>query len=193
VFFGLGLFGLSLILNAYAISYATERASNPVTDLVLSNVPIFDVDALFVYGTMIVAMITIFVCLLQPKRIPFVLYGVALFFFIRSIFVSLTHIAPFMPYQSAEFGPTINRLFFGGDRFFSGHTGLPFFGAIAFWKEPFLRYFYLAASVFFAIIVLLGHLHYSIDVLSAFFITYTIYHMLVWLFPEEHQLFMSEK
>ena len=29
----------------------------------------------------------------------------------------------------------------------------------------------------FAAVVLLGHLHYSIDVASAFFITYTIYHI----------------
>ncbi|MDB5224439.1 MAG: hypothetical protein JWO43_61 [Candidatus Adlerbacteria bacterium] len=184
---------LSLVLNTYAIEYATDRASNPVTDLVLSNIPIFNVDALFVYGTLLVAIITVFVCLMQPKRLPMMLYGVALFFFIRSIFVSLTHIAPFMPYTSGEFGPAVSKLFFGGDRFFSGHTGLPFLGALAFWKEPFLRYFYLTASVFFGVIVLMGHLHYSIDVLSAFFITYSIYHLLIWLFPEEYALFTSEK
>ena len=46
-----------------------------------------------------------------------------------------------------------------------------------------LRYLFLAWSVFFGIVVLLGHLHYTIDVLSAFFITYGIVDIAKWLFP----------
>ena len=122
---------------------------------------------------------------------PFVFYGLALFYGIRSGFTSLTHIAPFYPHISDDFGATINKAFFGGDRFFSAHTGMPFMGALAFWREKPARYFFLAASLYFAVIVLLGHLHYSIDVLSAFFITYAIYHIAIWLFPTEYARFMS--
>jgi len=36
---------------------------------------------------------------------------------------------------------------------------------------------FIFLSISFGVIVLLGHLHYSIDVLAAFFITYTIRHI----------------
>lgn len=187
-----GVFLLSLVINQYAIIFATEKASNPVTDLILSNIPAFDVDKLFVYGTALVAAYGVALCLTEPRRIPFALRTVALFFVIRSIFVSLTHLAPFEPQLATDFGPTVNRIFFGGDRFFSGHTGLPFLAALAFWHIPFQRYFFLSVSIFFGVIVLMGHLHYSIDVLSAFFITYSIFSIAVWLFPKDYEIFKSK-
>lgn len=186
------LFASSFVVNLYAIHFATEHASNAVTDLILSNTPVFNVDDLFVYGTFFASTIGALFCLAHPKRVPFVLYTLALFYFIRSGFTSLTHIAPFAPHTATDFGTTINKAFFGGDRFFSAHTGLPFLGALAFWDNIPMRYFCLGTSFFFAVIVLLGHLHYSIDVLSAFFITYTIYHIALWLFPKEYALFISE-
>jgi hypothetical protein len=104
----------------------------------------------------------------------------------------LTHVAPFEAHYTYDFGERITNMFFGADQFFSGHTGLPFLGALAFWGIPKLRYFFLGSSLFFALIVLLGHLHYSIDVASAFFITYGIFHIAIWLFPGAFRLFMAE-
>ena len=54
------------------------------------------------------------------------------------------------------------------------------------------RIFFTAVAIFFGIIVLMGHLHYSIDVLSAFFITYSIYHIAKFLFKEDKILFDKE-
>jgi hypothetical protein len=48
---------------------------------------------------------------------------------------------------------------------------------LVFWKHYHLRIFFIALSFFFGAIVLMGHLHYSIDVVGAFFITYTVYHI----------------
>jgi hypothetical protein len=70
----------------------------------------------------------------------------------------------------------LNSIFYGGDLFFSGHTGLPFLAALAFWHIPTLRIFYLASTWYFGTVVLLGHYHYSIDVLAALF-----HH--IWDFP----------
>lgn len=194
LFPALAFFMASLVVNAAAISFSTERASNPVTDLILSNTPVFDVDMLFVYGTVFGAAVSIFLCLAHPKRIPFALYTVALFFFIRAGFVSLTHIAPFSPHTASDFtSPLVNRMFFGADRFFSGHAGLPFLGALVFWHDKIVRAFFIALSVFFSIIVLMGHLHYSIDVASAYFITYSIYHIALWLFPKERAMLVADE
>ncbi|MBX4191923.1 hypothetical protein KW798_00320 [Candidatus Parcubacteria bacterium] len=176
----------SLFFNFYAIHFASEKASNSVTDIILSNIPVFEVDGLFVYGTLAFATFTIIILLMYPNRIPFGLYAVALFFIIRSIFSMLTHIAPFESTYVSDFGPLITSSFFGGDLFFSGHTGMPFLGALAYWQIKWARYTFLAGSAFFAVVVLLGHLHYSIDVLAAYFITYTIYQIAAKTFHKEH-------
>jgi membrane-associated phospholipid phosphatase len=64
--------------------------------------------------------------------------------------------------------------------------------ALIFWREKGLRYLFILWSVYMGIVVLLGHLHYSIDVASAYFITYSIFCIAVWLFPKDHKLFFSD-
>jgi hypothetical protein len=178
----------SLTINFYAGLYAVKKASLPVTDIVLSNIRVYDVDVAFVYGTITFFTILTLVCFLRPNRLPFVVKSLALFVVIRSLFVVLTHIGPF-PSQILIESSILGKFTFGSDLFFSGHTGVPFLMALIFWGKPYLRGFFIASSLFFASVVLLGHLHYSIDVLSAFFITYTIYHMAEKLFKKEKRMF----
>ena len=123
--------------------------------------------------------------------------SIALFTLIRSVFVSLTHMSPFPTHA------IINSVFFnkeafagiftGNDLFFSGHTGLPFLLALMVWKDKKSRYIFLGFSLLFAVVVLLGHLHYSIDVLAAFFITYTIFDICQFFFKKDWKLFQEKK
>ncbi len=190
------LFFAALSINSYAENYTTSVASNSVTDIVLSNTPVFDVDALFVYGITIFIVFVVLVLLAHPQEIPFTLCSFALFYLTRSVFVSLTHIAPFPTETPINFtssiGIFLSHIFFGGDSlFFSAHTGAPFLLALIFWRQIWLRYIFLASSVFFGAVVLLGHIHYSIDVLSAFYISFGIYHMSVWLFRKDYLQFLA--
>jgi len=188
------LFIASAIANTLGAIYATEKASNPVTDIILSNIPTFDVDAPFVYGVMLLIVFIVTLLLIHPKRIPFTLYSLSIFFFVRAVFVSMTHLAPYPTHIAIDFqSRIILMLFAGGDEFFSGHTGTPFLMALLFWREKWLRYVFLAWSIFFGVIVLLGHIHYTIDVFSAFFITFGIYHIARWLFPKEYAMFMRDE
>ena len=123
---------------------------------------------------------------------PLALKAIALFLLVRAVFVSLTHIAPF-PIEPQTSAPFLNSIFFGSDLFFSGHTGLPFLAALAFWHIPALRFFYLCSTLFFGTIVLLGHYHYSIDVLAALFITHGIFQIARWLFRRDYALFRSSE
>jgi hypothetical protein len=183
----------SFLFNLYAISFATSHASNPVTDLILTNTPIIDVDGFFVYGTLSLILFIVIICLLHPKRAPFSLSAMALFWVIRGVFVSLTHLGPIETHITSDFGATIQNLFFNGhDYFFSGHTGVPFLFALIYWRETYLRYAFLVLSAYFGVVVLIGHLHYSIDVFGAFFITYTIYSLALYLFPQTRTLFMED-
>ena len=65
--------------------------------------------------------------------------------------------------------------------------------ALVFWHIPQWRMFYLAPTAFFGSVVLLGHYHYSIDVLAALFITHGIFQMSCWLFARDYALFRSSE
>src|ERR1035437_7950563 len=77
---------IALFINFYAGMYATESASSPVTDIILSNTPVYDLDGLFVYGTFLLTFFIFLISFHKPQRIPFVGKSVALFVIIRSIF-----------------------------------------------------------------------------------------------------------
>lgn len=188
---GLCLLAVSLFINYYAGIYATEKASNSVTDIFLSNIPVFDVDGVFVYGALIFWIWILLLILKDIRLAPFITRSVAIFVIIRSFFITLTHLGPF-PEQSVIVSNFIlNRLTFGGDLFFSGHTGLPFLMALLFWRNTNLRYTFLFASIVFGVSVILGHYHYSIDVFAAYFITYSIFHITQYVFPEDYRVFKS--
>lgn len=183
----------SLVVSYFAALYATKEASNAVTDIILSNIPVFDLHVIFLYGPLVFWIFATAVSLYKPARAPFVLKSIALFIVIRAAFISLTHIGPFpIPASTADISSLISTFFYGGDLFFSGHTGLPFLLALIYWDRLWLRRVFTAMAVFFGAVVLLAHLHYSIDVLSAFFITYAIYKLAVRIFKKEYGIFSAQ-
>jgi hypothetical protein len=189
---GAAFISASSIAIFAAVTYATVHASNHVTDFVLSRVGPYNVRFLFIYGTFTAFVITAGLLAWRPNRLPFALKATALFLLVRAVFVALTHMAP-SPIDPQKPAPFFNSIFYGSDLFFSGHTGLPFLAALAFWHIVPWRIFYLALTAFFGSVVLLGHYHYSIDVLAALFITHGIFQTSCWLFRRDYALFRSSE
>lgn len=181
---------LSLSINYAAGNYATKVASNGVTDIILDNVPVMDMDGIYIYGSLLFGLFMAILLIKEPKQIPFIIKSAALFYLIRAIFLSLTHIGPILQQAPPIPGALYRNLVFGADYFFSGHTGLPFLMALSFWSNKYLRNIFLATSFIFGASALLGHYHYSIDVFAAFFITYSIFHIAKWLFAKDYKLFL---
>ncbi len=186
------LFVLSVYVTHLASRYAEVRASNYVEDLILSNTPVFDFELIFVHGAITMTLFVVFLCFVFRKTAPFLIKSVSLFIIIRAMFVSLTHLGPYPTKLMLDSG-LLNFITTGNDLFFSGHTGLPFLVALIFWNHLYLRILFLATSVIFGVIVLLAHLHYSIDVFAAFFITYSIYHIAIKLFKKDYEFFSFEE
>ena len=187
-----GFFVASIVVTQLVSRYVVLSASNPVTDIILSNTPVYKTDDIIVYGAFAVAVVISVLVFMHPKRAPFVLYSLGLLFFIRAFFMSLTHLGLYPLHTTIDFHSRIALAMFGeGDEFFSGHVAAPFLMALLFWKDIQKRWLFLITSVVLGAAVLLGHVHYSIDVASAFFITYAIYHISKRFFPREYALFMA--
>lgn len=187
--FSVILLVLSFVLSFYAGSFATKYISNPVTDIILDNVPVVNVDFIFVEGSLLFWLFVGILLVMHPQRIPFVFKGLTLFVLVRSTFIIMTHLAPYPTMSKFDANGLMQSFTFGGDLFFSGHTGSPFLLTLIFWKDPKLRLTFLAATALFGSAVLLGHLHYSIDVFAALFISYGINDLALFLFRRERALF----
>ncbi len=186
------LFVFSVYCTHIASKYAHVKASNYVEDVILSNTPVINFEVLFVHGAIILCLFVAVLCFRFRKTAPFLLKTVSFFIIVRALFVSMTHIAPYPTKLELESG-LLDFITSGNDLFFSGHTGLPFLIALIFWDHLYIRTIFLVSSVVFGVVVLLAHLHYSIDVFAAFFITYSVYHLARKIFAKEYEFFALEE
>lgn len=187
---GILFLAFSLFINYWSCVYATIRQSNYVTDIILSNIPVYNVAGIFIYGIIAVITFVFFLILFKPRTALFVIKSSAVFILFRSIFMSLTHIGLYPNIISADLD-IFKGITSGGDLFFSGHAGFPFLMALIFWRDKVLRYSFIFISVGLGIVALLGHYHYTIDVLSAYFITYGIYHICLKFFKKDYKIFLN--
>jgi ABC-type multidrug transport system fused ATPase/permease subunit len=164
---------VSIFLALAAKVYADQFVGSAIPDLILDHIPRIDTSFFFYQGAFALVAVILVAVYCLPQYIPFILASVASFYLIRSCLMVTTHLP-------AAYAPS------GNDLFFSGHTGLPFLMALVFWRYAILRYFFVFASVVAGISVLLSHVHYTIDVLAAYFITYSIYKICVRIFHIEH-------
>ncbi len=183
-----GTFFILTIAGAYTVSVA----GNGVNDLILDYLKPRDVNFIFIDLAVVFTCFIIALFVYEPKWLPFVMRALALFYLIRSAFMVLTHLGP-IPEQTLINTDNflLEHLTFKHDYFFSGHTGLPFLFTLMFWHRKWLRFFFLASSLAGGAAVLFGHLHYSIDVFAAFFITYGIFHIAQKFFSHEYELFLQ--
>ncbi|MEN9552071.1 MAG: hypothetical protein RI935_448 [Candidatus Parcubacteria bacterium] len=182
------LFFISVYATHIASRFAEVKASNYVEDIILSNTRVYDFEILFVHGAIMLTLFVVALAIRFKKVAPFLIKAVSLFIIIRAFFVSMTHIGPYPTKLDLE-SRLLDFITSGNDLFFSGHTGLPFLIALIFWNHLYLRIIFIVAAVTNGIIVLLSHLHYTIDVFAAFFITYTIFHIAQKLFKKDYQRF----
>jgi hypothetical protein len=189
---GLVFLAVSVVANYYANIYAIEKSSSSVTDILLNILPVVDTSIIFVEGSFLFIGFVILLLIKEPKAIPFVIKSSALFVIVRSFFVILTHYGPFPDHAIMDDYNLISSFTSSADLFFSGHTGMPYLFALIFWRQKTLRWIFLGSSIVAGASVLLAHYHYSIDVASAFFITFGIYHIARRLFKKDYELLLSE-
>ncbi len=171
------LFVVALYADYRCGVYVTYRDSVKVPDLILDRLPSMDLGFLFTYGYMalIVGMFS-YPILRRIRMLHVVAIQFSLLLLLRSIFMIFTHMGTPAGAVAVEFPGIFSKLYFENDMFFSGHTAMPFLGFYLF-RHSALRYVYLVGAVVMGAVALVMHLHYSVDVFAAFFMTYASYQM----------------
>lgn len=181
------IFSLLFLKVAYEITtfsaiVATKNASNEVTDFIFSTFP--QIDTSFIHGTVSFFLydLRIPLFLLLIRYTPFAAKALGSIILVRASTINLTHLG--MPNGIV---PVNSEMTFGGDLFFSGHVANMVMLGLVFWHIKVLRYFFLLMSFVFGVSAVLGHYHYTIDVIAAPFFAYGIFVICKKLFTKDYQ------
>ena len=193
----LGFFVIALIIQHVADTYVQQTNGVGVGDLILSHIPSFNIDFIIVQGALILTFVLIGLLLWKPKYLMFTGIAISMFVIVRSFFISLTHlgISPHqITFDTQSVGFWLYNFIYNSsnDFFFSGHTGAPFLMGLIFIREKFWGKFFFGLSFVFGVAVLLGHIHYSIDVFAAPFMTYGIFTIAKKMFPKTYAITLKK-
>ncbi|GAB3567801.1 hypothetical protein GCM10027578_19320 [Spirosoma luteolum] len=177
--FILALVGTMALLMTFPVFFQTiERHSGPVlNDPVLNRLPPHDVSiAIF-----LIIWATAGLLVLRARRSPAVFmlftYGYIIVSLSRMLSINLLPLNPpegliplIDPISNAFYGKT----YITKDLFYSGHTSTIFLMFLCL-RRPTDRLLALIGSVLVGSLLLVQHVHYTIDVLGAFIFTYPLY------------------
>jgi hypothetical protein len=181
--------------NLYELEYSIRPTSTYVGDILLDNLPVVHLNFVIIEGALLGLVLGGLFLLRRPRYILFTLKAFALLIASRAFFISLTHVGIYPGSIRPEVGifdGIYSYLNLQTGFFFSGHTAVPFLMALIFWKERRARMVFLTISLVFAVAVLLAHVHYSIDVFAAPFMTYGVFVIAKNLFKKDFELILEK-
>jgi hypothetical protein len=187
------LFVCSFFLWSLVGQQVDGRALPHGADVLLDRLPVVDLVPVLTLGWLATHLLAIYVCVWYcPRRWAYLLATLGLLIVVRTLFVAFNPLGAPQGMLSLNasylLSPLKGILAFENEFFFSGHTALPYLYALVFWSVPWARRSFLSLSILMAVAVLLTRNHYTMDVLGAYFITYSVYalsrSLLRWLDPE---------
>ena len=175
---------IAIFLNYKAGEYIEKKTVTPVSDAILDYIPTINLSFLFYYGmALVIALLFIYPLFFKVKELHVVISQFSLLIMIRSFFVSLTHLGTPIGAVLAKTSTFWNFFDPQNALFFSGHTSWSFLGFLLFRKEK-IGILFLISTIVMMATVLFMHVHYSIDVFAALFITYGSYQIGNWFFKK---------
>ncbi|MBC3788228.1 phosphatase PAP2-related protein [Spirosoma utsteinense] len=175
----LGLLGVGLLLATFTPFFQSiERHTGPVlNDWLLDQLPPRDVSLGIFLTIWAAALLILFRARKSPAIFMLFIYGYILVSLARMLTINLfplnppTGLIPLVdPLSNAFYGKT----YITKDLFFSGHTSsiLLIFLSLRRWWD---RLLVLIGSCLVGSLLLVQHVHYTIDVVGAFVLTYPLY------------------
>ena len=173
ILFSFLFFALAGIMNYFCGNYVDNIYLSP--DLILDNVPVFNLGAYFVWGIFItIGFFLLYPIIFRFEDFCYAFSQLSFLVIIRNIFLVLTPLQYRSEAAIVNFPWPIDNWNFNNDLFFSGHVAIPFLGFLIF-KDSKVKYAFLGLTFLMALVTILTHRHYSIDIFAAPFITYACY------------------
>jgi hypothetical protein len=170
----------SFVINNKVSTYVDHVQGPSVGDLILDNIPIYDLNFIFFWAVLLFWAGNIIYRLIFPKEFPFILVSMSLFVMVRCFFIALTHLGP--PETLLVVPEELSYYSFNADLFFSAHVGTPFFYALLTSVKR-VKWIAIIYSIIMVVIVLMSHGHYSIDIFASFFIAHSLSVLILKLKP----------
>lgn len=170
---------ISNAVNQLATVYNDSWVYISATDILIDSLPVVNMEFLYTWGMYFLTGLIIFCAIfLRLEMAPFTMKTVAVLMFLRSGFILLTNIGPPLGfiYEGAKVGGNVlSDFLFRNDLFFSGHVAYPFLAFWIFRDIKWASWIFLIGTIVQSVTVLFMHVHYSIDVFAAYFVTYGVY------------------
>lgn len=183
----LALFVVSYLLYTRLGWVAEQRLLPTGSDWILRHLPVINVLPVLSWGWFGLHLFAAGAAIAYyPRRMPFLIFMLAVYMAIRAAFVFLSPIgAPVGMLDMSKLDFIFSRIMgawtFNNEFVFSGHTGIPLLFFL-FFETRGLKAIMLAGSLTMGVCVLLSHNHYTVDVLAAYPMSYSIYKFAEWLY-----------
>ena len=178
-FVALALVAIILLLLPSFFAFIEKREGMVLQDFVLDRLPAMDVSIPTFIIIWSVVLLVFYRIYQNPSIFLVVAYGFILMCLARVLTISLLPLNP--PPGLITLKDPIANIAYGGkgifitkDLFYSGHTGNMFLFFLCL-QAKWDKIIALSASFMVGFLVLIQHIHYSIDVISAFIFTYFLY------------------
>jgi membrane-associated phospholipid phosphatase len=178
-FIALILVAIILTLLPTFFAFIEKREGMVLQDFVLDAIPAMDVSVPTFVIIWSIVLLVFYRIYQNPHLFLVVAYGFILMCILRILTISMLPLNPPAglivlkdPIANIAYGG--NGIFITKDLFYSGHTGNMFLFFLCL-ERKWDKIFALTASFLVGILVMIQHIHYSIDVIAAFIFTYFIY------------------
>jgi hypothetical protein len=177
----IGFILIAVILSAFPFFFQVieKRTGTFLNDWLLNRMPVHDVSIMIFILIWATSLLTLFRAIQHPGILMQFLWSYILLCVLRMITISLIALDP--PVNLLPLADPIANAFYGPhfvtrDLFFSGHTATVFLMALCL-KNRTDKTLAFLASTGVGILLLVQHVHYTIDIIAAPFLTYLIYLM----------------
>jgi len=168
---------LVVTVNPYFFSYIQQRNGIELNDWLLNFIPQYDVSIPVFCILWSMVLLAIWRAAQYPRFL--IIFGLTYLLLLVSRLISISLVPLNLPKGLINLHDPIINIFYGDqlitkDLFYSGHTATMFLIFLCM-KNKYDKAFALFATIAIAILLLVQHVHYTIDVVAAPFFTYTLY------------------
>jgi hypothetical protein len=168
-----------LIAFPFFFDYIENRNGILLNDFIINSIPAYDVSIPTFLIIWSMFLVFLYRSIYDPALLLLFLWGFIFLSISRFICIYLVPLNP--PEQLIALRDPITNLFYGKkhgfitkDLFYSGHTSTQFLMCLCFTKRS-DKILALISTILVGAFVLIQHVHYSIDVIAAPFLTYFVY------------------